>query len=305
MKQFDIEELKLEALKYLHKTSFKNGNRSMYNYCCNNSLLEEVAPHFPKSKQIISKWTDEKLKLEALKYNSRGEFYKINSSAYEISKRKGVEFFNMITSHMEKLTHIWTDEELKIEASKYKTKSEFRLNNYNAYQSLCKKSDEFFNMVTNHMDIIQREWSNEELHKEAFKYSYLKDFRQFSQSAHDIAYRRGILESISLHFNIPYSQDQERLIYAYEFEDNHVYIGLTNDFRFRDFKRNNDQNDAVTIHKNKTNLTPNIKFLTEKIEASEASKMEIYFMEIYTKNNWILLNRCKGGSLGGNYHKTK
>lgn len=45
------------------------------------------------------KWTDDELRDEALKFNTKNEFRKSNTSAYGAAKKRGDEFFNNITSH--------------------------------------------------------------------------------------------------------------------------------------------------------------------------------------------------------------
>ena len=49
-----------------------------------------------------NKWTDEKLKDEALKYNTLGKFQEKSGGAYITAKKRGTDFFNSITSHFSK-----------------------------------------------------------------------------------------------------------------------------------------------------------------------------------------------------------
>jgi predicted GIY-YIG superfamily endonuclease len=93
----------------------------------------------------------------------------------------------------------------------------------------------------------------------------------------------------------------DRLIYAYEFSDNHVYIGLTQNLKERIKSRRNDKDDAVTKYENKTKLIPIIKIIHDFINYELAGKLEIETIENYKLNGWEILNISKGGGLGGNY----
>ena len=101
---------------------------------------------------------------------------------------------------------------------------------------------------------------------------------------------------------------RKRYIYAFEFSDNHVYVGLTFSINKRKKQHlnkiyNNDQHNrsAVFIHINESSLAPEFKILTKNpLDELDASNMEIFYIEEYKKNGWVLLNRAKGGGLGGN-----
>lgn len=71
------------------------------------------------------KWTKEKCKIEALKYNTRGEYQK--SLSYSTAHKKG--WLNDICGHMfqpKKPHGFWTKERCVEEANKYKSKKDFR-----------------------------------------------------------------------------------------------------------------------------------------------------------------------------------
>lgn len=101
---------------------------------------------------------------------------------------------------------------------------------------------------------------------------------------------------------------RKRYIYAFEFADNYVYVGLTYNINKRKQQHlniiyNNDQHhkSAVFIHINESGLIPEFKILTkEPLGELDAVIMENYHIAEYKKNNWILLNKIKGGGLGGN-----
>jgi hypothetical protein len=76
-------------------------------------------------------WTKEKCEIEALKYNSRSEFYYKSNNIYSAACRNG--WLNDVCKHMTyKIIH-WTKEKCEIEALKYNSRSEFIKNNKAAY----------------------------------------------------------------------------------------------------------------------------------------------------------------------------
>jgi predicted GIY-YIG superfamily endonuclease len=93
---------------------------------------------------------------------------------------------------------------------------------------------------------------------------------------------------------------RKRIIYGCLFEEtNHIYIGLTSTFKKRIDEHHYRGNSAVYQYIKKTNLKPKILKLTKFISEDDAPKQEIYFMEKYKNDGYTLLNRCKGGNLGG------
>jgi predicted GIY-YIG superfamily endonuclease len=102
-----------------------------------------------------------------------------------------------------------------------------------------------------------------------------------------------------------------RLIYAFEFPDNSVYVGLTYNSTERKnehLNTNKKHKTSVCKHIEKTGVEPIFKELTEFIDRNEASKLEGEVLEIYKNNGWKILNRVKTGGLGGNrrfWSKTK
>jgi len=100
---------------------------------------------------------------------------------------------------------------------------------------------------------------------------------------------------------------RKRYIYAFEFIDNHAYVGLTYNINKRKNQHlniiynNSLKKSAVFDYICESNLIPEFKILTkEPINELDAVIMENYYISEYRKNNWILLNKMKGGGLGGN-----
>lgn len=82
-----------------------------------------------------TRWTDELLKEEALKYDTRSGFVKNNASAYYTSIKRGI--LDEICNHMNNRFY-WTKDILREEALKYNTRIEFNKCNDKAYRAAIK-----------------------------------------------------------------------------------------------------------------------------------------------------------------------
>lgn len=145
-------------------------------------------------------------------------------------------------------------------------------------------------------------WTKEICQTEALKYLSKKEFVINNRNAHDAAWKNGWLDEICSHMEIQ-GNLYKRLIYAYEFPDKFVYVGLTYNIEERQQNRNGDKNDPVTKHQKETGLIPIRKILTDFLEVEEASKQEKEYVEKYKTESWNILNRRTAGALG-NSHTT-
>ncbi len=152
-------------------------------------------------------WTYEKCKEEASKYETRSQFYKGNSSAYNASRSNGWldDFFvkkkwNYKTCREEakkKWFHDarhdkvsqWTEEMCREESKKYKTRTEFMKGSPTAYnQSLKNKWIREFDWLKRPESHLKK-WTYETCKEEARKYTRRVDFMKGSSGAYRIAYK--------------------------------------------------------------------------------------------------------------------
>ena len=86
------------------------------------------------NKKHYNYWTYEKCKEVILKLDSISELKKNYRGAYSSCKRNNWEcLFTNLKENLLKPKGYWTKDRLKEEASKYKSKKEFRENNISAY----------------------------------------------------------------------------------------------------------------------------------------------------------------------------
>lgn len=91
----------------------------------------------------------------------------------------------------------------------------------------------------------------------------------------------------------------KRMIYAYEFEDKSVYVGLTCDLKRRHQEHITTNDDIIYKKITENKLKYNLVEKTDYIDYLEASKKEGEFLNEYVENGWIPLNVSKTGGLGG------
>lgn len=110
-----------------------------------------------------------------------------------------------------------------------------------------------------------------------------------------------------------HKQPKDSVVYAYEFTNNFVYVGLTNCLARRDNQhRTRTYNskgvlmyDGVIEHSEKYNIEiPKVKILIENITKEESGEEEIKWIKYYKDNGWNVINKNKGGSIGKIYGKT-
>jgi hypothetical protein len=158
-------------------------------------------------------WTLEKLKIEALKYKNRSSFQKGSRGAYFAAAKN--KLLEQICSHMPRRLDQssknhpmfkWTDEVLKQEALKYKTKSEFKNKSPKQYKSAYRRN--ILDAICTHMpkrvikcgeDNASFKWTYEMLKLEALKYNTKDEFRKKSNGAYQTGKKRGLLDDICPH----------------------------------------------------------------------------------------------------------
>jgi len=205
-----------------------------------------------------------------------------------------------------KFTKIYTKEECREIAADCKTMTEFRNKSYPAYYQT--KLNNWFEEVCPHIKIWIKKppgsWTKELAKEKAEKYVTRGDFYKNDCEAYAAAYRNGWLDEICSHM-IDAGNKSNRLIYAFEFSDNSVYVGLTYNINIRKSQHLSTEASPVFKHINKTNLWPKTVLHTDYIEVEKAVLKEEEVLNKYKNSGWTTLNKIKTGSLGFGYNKNK
>lgn len=196
----------------------------------------------------------------------------------------------------------WTYEKCKEEALKYTSRSGFQKKSRPAYVKAVRKN--WLKSICNHMVYSikpSNHWNFENCKLEALKYSTRTEFNKKSNGAYRASRENKWLDDICNHMLL-LGNKHKRFIYSFEFPDNHVYVGLTLNINKRKEEHlNGSTKSSVFDYIQKTNLKPTLKILTnEPVSIKEATVLENVHIKKYKELGWILLNRIKGGGLGGN-----
>lgn len=134
-----FDNVKIESLKYKTRKEFELACRGGYKWCQVNNKIDEVCAHMPKDVRKTrpspkQKWNRQTLKLEALKYSSRGIFEDNNLGAYSAALKLGI--MDEICIHMEyKCRPKYLFDEIYYKAKTCFTRKEFQVKESGAYQA--------------------------------------------------------------------------------------------------------------------------------------------------------------------------
>jgi hypothetical protein len=152
------------------------------------------------------KWFFENLKAEALKYATKDSFKKGNYGAYQAALLS--DEYDLIVEHMPKhlnscgkdvFRNIWTFEKIRIEALRYRSKEDFRENNYCAYQAALYRR--ILDSVCSHMTDDTVNWTADLIQLRANKHAKREIFRKTDNNAYQAAQKMGILNIVCAHMD--------------------------------------------------------------------------------------------------------
>lgn len=282
------------ALKFHTKTQFAKGENGAYTFALKNGFLDEICAHM--ETRWVKKWASkEACHREALKFNSRSAFAKGCDGAYTYAMRHG--FLDEICSHM---TPLWEKKwnskaKCQSEALKYKRRIDFQRGCDGAYTYAMRHG--FLDEICQHMETY---FDVDSAEKDKKRAAFVKNKLQISNEEwNKIEYLLCNPEGYAIQSS---RARNKRLIYACEFEDHHVYVGLARNLKSRIAQHlgSSKEKSAIYLHMQKNPyLLPNFK-VVRPFEDEEVAKIDEGLVEKeYETNGWIILNRAKTGSLGG------
>lgn len=142
-------------------------------------------------------------------------------------------------------------------------------------------------------------WDSKDKCRDAAKQCHTRsEFQKRFNGAYNRAYKDGYLDEICSHME-KVGNLNKRKIYVFEFEDNYAYVGLTCNPRRRKYDHVSDDKSAVYKHICDTHSKFTFKTLTDWLSYDVAGDIEDEYIEEYRSAGWNMLNRVRGGSLGG------
>jgi len=280
-----------EARKYSSINEFRKNSKGAYESCKKNKWDSEAFSHMIQKTGF---WNDiDKCNKEAKKYTNRKDFMRKSSGAYGAVLRNG--WLEIVCKDMPSKLKTWTKREIIAEAKKYTSRGEFSKYNKAAYLFALRRG--WLDDVCTDMKLMLNSWSREKCFELINKCKTKTEFSRKYGSAAQFAKRNGFYEELVAEMEIQ-GNLFNRMIYAYEFKDRHVYVGLT----YKEAKRKNEhlERGPVANHHKKTGIYPKYRSLTSYIDVKSAQLKEAFFINKYREKGWILLNKSSAGALGGN-----
>lgn len=303
-KKWTYETCKEESKKYTTRTEFHDGNSSAYKVSCLNKWIDDFTWLVDGNEKRI-KWTYDRCFQEAKKYSRIADFAKYSPGAYNASIKNKWRDDYIWLPH----SKIYSYEEVYGIAKQYQYKVDFQKNDRGAYDAALhhdwlKDFDWFFDGIKRTGE-RHRKWNYDSCFKEASKYTTRGEFGTKSARAYVIAYQNGWINDYVwlIDKRLDLYNDKIDCIYVYEFSEfQTAYVGRTLIDRKKDRDREHlyVRNDAVAKFANQYNVeVPLPIYLEEFSTIKEGVDKECYWIERYKEMGWHLLNKMRGGSIGG------
>ena len=264
-------------------------NPNAYAIALKRKLIGKICKHM---KVLQNFFTIDECIEEASKYDYRKAFEKGSPKHYDYARRHG--WLDEVCADMEPKRQSWPKAKCIETASLFETIQEWRTAFPSAYEKCHRKG--WLEEVTSHMKQTKRSRTKDECQLVASNYKTRMEFKNAEYACYFYAQSHGWLDEICAHME-RVGDVYWRMIYVYEFADNHAYVGLTCDFKRRDWQHLNEKEDPVCRHLQKCSEYKLIK-ITDYIPKEEAAKLEDDYIVQYRNNGWKMLNTRRGGGLG-------
>lgn len=193
----------------------------------------------------------------------------------------------------------WTKERCIEEAGKYSCKSELKKGTPQAYKVLHDLG--ILNEVCEKYGYAPpssiKIWTKNKCIEVAKQCKTKSEFETRFNGAYKISKKYGWLNEIKCNFK-PIGSKYNRCIYACEFDNHAVYVGLTYNFEKRCKQHLKNSDSAVFKYVQQTKLDPKFKIIIDYIPYNEAAVKEGEVLDMYKECGWTILNRAETGSLG-------
>lgn len=188
--------MKKQHSPYKSLSEWKTAFPGAYVKAYKEGLLDKIC-EIHKWSYHKKKWTLEKCKKDAARFNSRNEWRK-KSNAYQAAAKRN--WINECCAHMIKTKKNWSLQLCKEDALKYKTKYEWQKSKLSGYHTAFKKG--WIIECCSHM-IENRTppgyWTKDRCKEESFKFNSRVEWGKKSGSSYQAALKNKWLEDCCIH----------------------------------------------------------------------------------------------------------
>lgn len=273
--------------------------------CKDNSARVKAEKLNFSKKEYEEKYTKEVCRELCSRCKNRHDFSKEYSMCYGFLKRMHedwLEEFLPIKKH--KLSY----ENCYNRAKKFQTIKDFCKQDHSAYQKALREGWITDFTWLSYSQLPSGYWTYETCYEEAKKYTTLSDYVKNAIGAYVKSVKNGWNKDYTWLKRAEISTKNEYVIYMYEnTEKKSVYVGLTKDLKRR-HKQHHDgeKKHGVMVYDNVHKYfesigeeVPEPIILQSDIYANEAQEYEQFYIEYFKDEGLNVINKAKGGSLGG------
>lgn len=292
------EELASIASKYSVLKDFREKEPKAYGLIRSRGLLKKLCGRMQRGTH---RYTDEELQEIASEYNDLKEFRTKEKVPYQIICTRGLR--EKLCGRMTHFFKQYSDDELAEAAKGFKHRCEFE----DAHPDMCSAARRrgIFDRICSHMERLVKPngyWNKERCREEAKKHKTKNEFRKADRGAYSAAERNDWLDDICSHMKTV-GNNFKRKIYVFLFDDKSAYVGLAQDPESRYRQHLRDRRSPVYKQVKLNDVAFEYHILTDWLHKDVAGKVEDFFINKYKADGWMMLNRQKGGNLGGNTKK--
>ena len=302
--KWTYEKILESGKKYSHIFDWETNDRKAYRAAKRHGFFKEATSHMTKKKRkfFSKKISDSEILKIALKFNTPKEWYTSSPSSYSIAHQR--KLLNKAISHMSrqiKKPGFYTKEKITESALKFKSISEWNKKEPKFYmaasrQKLMKKFSHF------RRPLKKAKYSKNECMTVAKKFNTRKEWKKFEPKTYSFAMRYGFLDECCLHMERLGSMSHRCIYFIKIPVEKLVYVGLTFNYKKRIVEHLISERfkKLINLYGRKSIKTEQA---TEYLSKDMAAKMENYYIKLLKEQGWKILNKIKGGGLGGKQNK--
>jgi superfamily II DNA or RNA helicase len=199
-----LDRCKEEVLKYKTRTEWRKNSSNSYDAARKNGWINECYPSIVESHKPKGYWTLDRCKEDALNYKTKQEWKNNSAGSYNAVCKNG--WVDECCCHMinaRKPNGYWTLKICKEEASKYKTKAEWRKNSADSCNAAHKNG--WINECCTHMTEIKKPngyWTLDRCKEDALSYKTKTEWEKNSPNGYSATQRNGWFNKCCSHMDI-------------------------------------------------------------------------------------------------------